>query len=195
MARKNELTTSDFLPYEEFKKLVLCLRKDREYMWELYAIMSFSSACRVSDVRKMHWREILNRSSVTITEKKTGKTREVYFNQYVQNAVKELYVLLGCPNKNSAVFANPKTGSPITIQYINKKLKEFKSKYDIQVEHFSTHSFRKGFGRYVYEQNDKNPNSLILLNKILNHSSISITKTYIGITKDEIREVFESIRI
>lgn len=57
----------------------------------------------------------------------------------------------------------------------------------------SPHTFRKTFGRYVYDSNNRSAESLILLNKILNHSSIQITKTYLGITKDEVNGIYASI--
>ena len=66
--------------------------------------------------------------------------------------------------------------------------------YKVKIGNFSTHTFRKTFGRYVYETNNRSAEALVLLNKILNHTSIQITKTYIGITQDEINNIFESIK-
>ena len=36
MAKKNQLTKSDYLPMEDYKKLLYLLHKDRQYLWELY---------------------------------------------------------------------------------------------------------------------------------------------------------------
>lgn len=83
---------------------------------------------------------------------------------------------------------------PMTIQCVNQKLKDFKYKYRLKITNFSTHTFRKTFGRYVYDYNNHSAESLLLLNKILNHSSIQVTKTYIGITQEEIDGVFSSIK-
>ena len=83
----------------------------------------------------------------------------------------------------------------MTIQYVNMKLKEFKYKYHLHIENFSTHTFRKTFGRYVYDTNNHSAESLILLNKILNHSSIAVTKTYIGITQEEVAGIYASINL
>lgn len=83
----------------------------------------------------------------------------------------------------------------MTIQYVNMKLKEFKYKYKLRIDNFSTHTFRKTFGRYVYDKSEHSAESLILLNKILNHSSIQVTKTYIGITQEEVAGIFASISL
>ena len=193
MAKKHQLTTSDHLPYDEFVKLLDGLRKDENYIFELFARLAFCTACRISDVLSIKWCDILKKSAFLITEKKTGKTRRITLNKSVQQKISELYRLLGSPNKEQYIFANKRTGRPISVQYVNKQLKRFKFRYGLHINNFSSHTFRKTFGRYVYDTNGHSADSLILLNRILNHSSIQITKTYIGITQEEINSVFDSI--
>lgn len=195
MGQKNQITTSDHLPYEEFTRLLDCLNKDEEYRWEMYARLSFCTACRASDTLKFRWKDILGVASVTIVEQKTKKTRKIPFNPSVQKSFHDLWELLGCPDKKDYVMASPQGDKPMTIQYVNQKLKEFKHKYRLHIENFSTHTFRKTFGRYVYDTNNHSAESLILLNKILNHSSIQVTKTYIGITQEEVAGVYASISL
>lgn len=194
MAKKCQLTTAEYLPYNEYERLLNCLHEDKCYFWELYARLSFCTACRVSDVRILKWEQVLNKPFLVVTEQKTGKTRSITFNKSVSKKISELYELMGSPDKGTYIFRNEQSNEPITLQYINQKLKEFKRKYNLKIGNFSTHTFRKTFGRYVYESNGRSAESLILLNKILNHSSISVTKTYIGITQDEVNKIFDSIR-
>ena len=193
MAKKNQITTSAYLEYSEYERLLSCLHDDKKYIWELFARLSFCTACRVSDVLSFHWIDILGRDSCIIVEQKTRKARKLYFNKSVQKKLNELYELLGSPDKNELVFKSKVTDGAITSQCVNKRLKDFKYDYRIKIGNFSTHTFRKTFGRYVYEANNRSAESLVLLNKILNHTSIQITKTYIGITQDEINNIFESI--
>lgn len=195
MAKKNQLTTSDHLPYDEFTRLLDCLHKDGEYRWEMYARLSFCTACRASDTLNFKWQDILGVSSVTIVEQKTKKTRKIPFNPSVQKSFNELWRLLDCPDKKDYIMPSTRGDKPMTIQYVNMKLKEFKCKYRLRIENFSTHTFRKTFGRYVYDTNNHSAESLILLNKILNHSSIQVTKTYIGITQEEVAGIYASISL
>lgn len=195
MAKKNQLTTSDHLPYEEFTRFLDCLHNDGEYRWEMYARLSFCTACRASDTLRFRWKDILRVSSVTIVEQKTGKARKIPFNPSVQKSFDELWKALGCPDKKDYIMPSPKGDKPLTLQYVNMKLKEFKFKYRLKIENFSTHTFRKTFGRYVYDTNNHSAESLILLNKILNHSSIQVTKTYIGITQEEVAGIYASISL
>ena len=195
MAKKNQLTTSDHLPYDEFTRLLDCLHNDGEYRWEMYARLSFCTACRASDTLRFRWKDILGVSSVTIVEQKTGKARKIPFNPSVQKSFDELWRALGCPDKKDFIMPSPKGDKPLTLQFVNMKLKEFKFKYRLKIDNFSTHTFRKTFGRYVYDTNNHSAESLILLNKILNHSSIQVTKTYIGITQEEVAGIYASISL
>lgn len=194
MAAKNQLTKSDYLPYSEYVRLLDCLHSDKLYIWELYAVLAFCTACRSSDVRKLKWSEVLNQTNITITEQKTGKTRKIYFNKGVRERISNLYSKIS-PTEDGLIFENEKTGKPITIQCVNQKLKMFKMRYRLRIGNFSTHTFRKTFGRYVYELNNRSSDSLILLNQIFKHANLEITKIYIGITQDEINQIYSSIKL
>ncbi|MFR9532465.1 MAG: tyrosine-type recombinase/integrase [Rikenellaceae bacterium] len=191
---KGKLTTADYLPVEEFERLVEGLRCDKQYLWELYCRLSVCTALRASDVLSLTWGDIFERDSFDKQEKKTGKARRITLNKSVQNKIGELYELLKTPPLDQAIFLNSRSGKPYTIEYINRLLKLFRIKYRLSIKAFSTHTFRKTFGRYVYETNGRSAESLILLNSIFRHSSIDITKVYIGLRQAEIDGVFDSIR-
>ncbi|WP_195639741.1 tyrosine-type recombinase/integrase [Bacteroides stercoris] len=194
MAKKNQLTKSDYLPMEDYKKLLYLLHKDRQYLWELYARLAFCTALRVSDILPLTWSDILHKGSLTKSEKKTGKVRKIPFNLNIQTRIEELYMLLKRPNPNELIFKSKFTDTSISPQYLNRIMKEWKIKYKLNIENFSTHTFRKTFGRYVYDTSENKSEALLLLNRIFNHSSVEITKVYICIRKDEINSIFDSIR-
>ena len=166
MAKKGVLTKSDYLPYEEFLSTLEKLREDRLYWEELYFTIAFASALRVSDIRMLKWENVLNKNSIILIEKKTKKNREVRLNDETVSIIKELYTLMG---------------KPLGIWQINKRLKDVKDRYNLSIDHFSTHSFRKTFGRYLYEANGRSQESLMMLKEVLNHSNVGTTYTYIGI--------------
>ncbi len=195
MARiKGKLTTADYLPINEFNRLVESLHRDGEYIWELYCRLSFCTALRASDVLSLVWEDILDRDYLDKQERKTGKSRRITFNKTVRSKLSELYTLLGEPDKKGSLFLNPTTKKSYSLEHINRTLKKIKCKYNLPIKAFSTHTFRKTFGRYVYENNNKSAESLILLNSIFRHSSIDITKVYIGLRQAEIDKVFNSIQ-
>ncbi len=195
MAKKNQLTKSDYLAMPELKKLLSALHKDKKYIWELYARLSFSTALRASDVLSLTWADIINRSYLVKTEKKTGKTRKIPFNDRTQRYIAEAYLILKRPNPNELIFYSSRTKKSFTIQYVNQQIKHWKDDYNISIGNFSTHTFRKTFGRFVYDSSEDKSNALLLLNQIFKHSSIETTKVYIGLRQEEINSVFESIAL
>jgi len=57
----------------------------------------------------------------------------------------------------------------------------------------SSHSLRKSFGRRVWENDGESERSLIYLSEIFNHSSIQMTRIYLGIRQEELNEVYLSL--
>ena len=195
MARiKGQLTTADYLPIEDFNRLIDGLHSEKKYLWELYCRLSFCTALRASDILSLVWKEILGKDELSKIEQKTGKVRKIKFHGSVKKKIWELYALLGKPDIFLPVICNPKTEKPYSMEYINRLLKEFRVTFRLPVKAFSTHTFRKTFGRYVYESSGRTAESLILLNSIFRHSSIEITKVYIGIRQSEIDKVYNSIQ-
>lgn len=194
MSQKNQLTTADYLPYEEYRYFISSLHKDKNYMLELFARLSFCTACRGGDVLRFTWLDVLDKAEVRVVEQKTKKCRVIPIGKTMQQSIHQLWDLMGRPDRSEYVFKSPlKDDQPLSIQYINRKLKRARCRYRMSIKNFTTHTFRKTFGRYVYEKMGRSAESLILLNSILRHSSIQITKVYIGITADETNQIFNSI--
>ena len=141
------------------------------------------------------WADILHKGSLTKIEKKTGKVRKIPFNLSIQTRIEELYILLKRPNPNELIFKSKFTGVSVSSQYLNRIMKEWKAKYKLDIENFSTHTFRKTFGRYVYDTSENKSEALLLLNRIFNHSNTETTNIYICIRQDEINSIFDSIRL
>lgn len=181
--------------FPEYKRFLEALHKDKYYSWELYAIVSFCTACRVSDVLRLRWCDVLGGKDCIIKEQKTGKTRRIPINPSNKATIMNLYKLLGNPPMDELMFIGKDGKKHVTTQSVNRNLKKFKEMYNLKVDNFSTHSLRKTFGRYVYDSNGHSAESLLLLNHILKHSNIETTKIYIGITQDEVNSVFSNIHL
>ena len=70
-------------------------------------------------------------------------------------------------------------------------------KYHIKsAKNSSSHSLRKTFGRRVWLQEcdrGRGDEALLLLADVFGHSNIAITKRYLGIRKEEILSVYDSL--
>ena len=195
MSLRGSITTSDYLPFEEYQRLVKNLEDDGQYLWCTYCILSFCLALRISDVLKLTWGEVLGKRSVTLQEKKTGNVKTIPIGSNTSEHLAELYKKLKKPNVHKYIFINNETNKVYTRQYINRYLKSAKDKYNIKVGNFSSHTFRKTFGRYVYNKMGRTEESLVILNQIFKHHSIQTTMIYIGLRNSEIGHVFNSIEI
>ena len=79
-------------------------------------------------------------------------------------------------------------------QRINILFKSMKSKYNLKIEHFSTHSMRKTFGRQVVEAAGENSEfALIKLSELFNHADIQTTRRYLGLRSQELLETYDML--
>lgn len=197
MSLKGSVTTADYLPYEDYQRLVQTLIDEKKYWWACYCILSFCTGLRFSDVSKLTWKDILNQKKIIITAQKTNKTHVIPIGQNASDHFSKLYELMGKPEKEACVLSgqNGSDGKSVSIQYINRTLKKWAYKYELNIDNFSTHTFRKTFGRYVYEKNGRDEKTLLYLNRIFKHNNLSTTMIYLGIRDDEISSIFNSIEI
>lgn len=197
MSQKGSITTADYLPYSDYQKLVQTLINEKKYWWACYCILSFCTGLRFSDVCKLKWHDILNQRKVITMAKKTGKTHVIPIGQNASDHFTTLYERMGKPDKRDFILSNKKgnENKPVSIQYINRTLKQWTIQYELDIDNFSTHTFRKTFGRYVYEKSGRTEKSLVYLNRIFKHASLDTTMIYLGIRDDEISSIFNSIEI
>lgn len=193
MAQKGQLTKADALEFVDYQKLLDGLHRDKKYNWELYCVISFCTACRISDVISIKWSDVLYKNEFLKLERKTKKTRQIKLNDSVQKRLLSLYELMGRPDMDLPVIANQRTGNPITREHINRTLKTFRGRYHLPIKNFSSHTFRKTFGRYVWEKMGRTIEAITLLNQIFKHSSIQMTIIYLGIQQEEIDQVYDMI--
>ena len=186
MSLKYSNTTADFLQWDEAMNLIRKLAKDENYKFSLLIALGCFTGLRISDILALRWKQILNSEEFTIVEKKTGKKRVIRLNQQLQKHISECYKHINPIGINAPILVSQK-GTIFTIQRINVILKEVKKKYRLKVKNFSCHSLRKTFGRQVYNMNSENSElALVKLMELFNHSSVSITKRYLGLRQEEI---------
>lgn len=191
MSLKYSNTTADYLQWDEAMNLIRKLAKDGNYKMSLLIALGCFTGLRISDILALRWKQILHVSEFTIIEKKTGKQRTLRLNPQLQRHIAECYEHIE-PIGTSAPILVSQKGTIFTIQRINVMLKEVKRRYHLRVGNFSCHSLRKTFGRQVYTMSgDSSELALIKLMELFNHSSIAITKRYLGLRQEEILETYD----
>ena len=126
---------------------------------------------RISDIIQLRLADIIkdgDRFRLNIVEQKTGKQRtftvplEIY--SYIQQ-----YCLDNGIKSDDIMF-------PVTERAVQKQLKIVADW--LGYEGISTHSFRKFFATNIYLNNNYN---IVLVQQLLQHSSVATTQKYIGI--------------
>lgn len=193
MSVKHTYTTSDYIEWDTMLNLVRRLFKDGDYRMSLLIGCGAFFGLRISDLLTLSWDMLLDSDNFIITEKKTGKRRVVRVNTDFRKHIIDCFNALHITNRNEKCFLSRKK-MVYSVQRINVRLKEIKVKYGVKVEHLSTHSLRKTFGRKVVESARENSEmALIKLSEIFNHASPMITRRYLGLRREELLEVYEGL--
>lgn len=193
MSLKYSITTADYMQWDDMTNLVRRLLYDEDYKMSLLIAIGCFWGLRISDILSLRWSQILNVDEFTIKEKKTDKLRTIRINAQLKRHITDCFKGIVPININAPVFISQK-GTIYTVQRINVILKEIKAKYKLKVQNFSCHSLRKTFGRQVYNQNSENAElALVKLMELFNHSSVAITKRYLGLRQEEILQAYDSL--
>ena len=193
MSQKYSTTTADFLVWSDAMNLIRKLAKYNNYKMSLLIALGCFTGLRISDILALRWNQILGVDEFTIIEKKTGKKRTLRLNPQLQKHIQECYEHIKPIGVKAPILVSQK-GTIFTIQTINRILKDIKKKYKVKIKNFSCHSLRKTFGRQVYNMNSENSElALVKLMELFNHSSVSITKRYLGLRQEEILETYDCL--
>jgi integrase len=154
-------------------------------------VLSVHTALRISDLLRICWNDVYDfekkcvRESITITEKKTRKTKMIALNQKVKSAL-DLYVPAAKPG--AFIVENARTGKAISRVQAYRLIRAAAEALAFS-HRVSCHSLRKTFGYHAW----KNGTPPAIIMDIYNHSSLVITKRYLGITQDDRNAVYMSL--
>lgn len=187
---------ADALDWNEAMRLADRMAEDGQYRDALLVASGCYLGLRISDLRQLRWEDLLSDEFV-IVEQKTGKKRMLRVSTALQKMAKACRKGLGNPSIDSFAFSRERGGEPISRQAVDLMLKKAKIRYRVKSARvFSSHSLRKTFGRRVWLQEcdkGRGEQALLLLCDVFGHSSIAITKRYLGIRQEEILSVYDSL--
>lgn len=190
MSAKFSKTTSDYLEWNQAMNLIRNLYNDGNYKMSLLIAMGAFWGLRISDILALKWEQVMNRDEFSLEEKKTKKPRDIKINSQLKRHITDCHDKINPRTGTEYIFTSQK-GSVYSIQRINVILKDMKSKYNLKIKNFSSHSLRKCFGREVFNRSGSNAElSLVRLSQLFNHSNPAVTRRYLGITHKELLETY-----
>jgi len=153
-------------------------------------IMGMYTALRISDLLSLTWNDVYDfgimqiRKALYLTEKKTGKTQVLAFNQEIISALSQLKLIVPA-NPIDAVFKSRKTGKAIGRIQAYRIIRNAAEKLEFNYR-ISCHSLRKTLGYHAWKKGI----SPAVIMEIYNHSSLAVTRRYLGVTQDDKNEVY-----
>jgi len=153
--------------------------------------LSVYTALRVSDLLRLTCSQVYDldkrcvRGSFTVTEHKTGKGKTVALNKAAIKALKVYMPYVGYTKPDEPLFVNKRTGRALSRIQAYRIIRYAAEALGFS-ERVSCHSLRKTFGYHAW----KGGADPVVIMEIYNHSSISVTMRYLGITQDDINRVY-----
>ena len=140
-----------------------------------------NTGLRISDILSLDVGDVKGRNYIEIREKKTNKYKKFPLNRFLKEEI-DLFVE-GLPSEQPLFYTQKhcRLDRAQAYRILNKAAQVVGVK-----ERIGTHTLRKTFGYHHY----KKYNDIVLLQKIFNHSSPSVTLRYIGIEQDTIDESY-----
>lgn len=173
-------------------------------------IVGINFGLRVSDLRMLRFSNLISdncafRDSFPVFEKKTRNTRKRKKNRYItiNHAVMEAvtlylehtpgvclsdYMFRSVSNNGAAL------NEPLSVRSIDRILKGIAKELELGIR-MSTHTLRKTFCYHQMVMSHNDGRKLLLLQKMLNHSSPAQTLQYIGITEEEIDAAYRALNL
>lgn len=141
-------------------------------------VLEANLGIRISDILNLKLNDIVrdgNRYRLDIVEIKTKKKRIFTVPLDVYSFI-QTYCIENDIKPDERIF-------PITERAVQKQLKIVADW--LGYDDISTHSFRKFFATEIYKDNDYN---IVLVQKLLQHSTPAVTQNYIGLSSKEIED-------
>ena len=169
---------------ETIKKL---LRQQNLRDYCLFTV-GINSGLRISDLLKLIVSDVIDgnkvKDRIRLREKKTNKFKDFPLSDNAKSAIKE-YLKTRNYNPNEPLFLSRKNKGFLLRQQAYKIINDVAKSIGIK-EKIGTHTLRKTFGYHAYN----NGYDIAIIQKLFNHSTPAITLRYIGITQDEMDDVY-----
>ena len=163
--------------------------KDKSQRDWLLFLLGINSGLRISDLLALKVSDVKEKERVTIREVKTGKAKDFPLADSCRKAIAEYLKATGLP-EDAPLFCSRKRTKEGAYRAISRQqaydlINEAAATVGIK-DNVGTHTLRKTFGYHAY----KAGHDITRIQQLLNHSAPSVTLRYIGITKDELDDVY-----
>ena len=157
-------------------------------------VLGINSGLRVGDLLALRVGDVLDERGklaerISVREQKTGKRKDFPLGPSAQKALRE-YLDAHALRPDAPLFPSRKGGAPLDRRTAWRIMSEAAKAVGI-TESIGTHTLRKTFGYHAYQMGM----DVTRIQKLLNHSSPGVTLAYIGITREELDDVYLTLNL
>lgn len=158
-------------------------------------VLGINSGLRISDLLTLTVGHVVEedgkvKDRITLREKKTNKAKDFPLSDSAKKAISDYLKTRKGYTLTDSLFASRKGGTPLTRQHAYRIINQAARTVGIK-EHVGTHTLRKTFGYHAYQSGV----DITRIQKLLNHSAPSVTLAYIGITQEELDDVYLNLNL
>jgi len=151
-------------------------------------ILGINSGLRISDLLSLTVEDVKGKERISIREQKTGKSKDFPLSESSKKIIKEYLDTAGLIQ--GVLFGSRKGDKAITRVQAYRIINTAATAVGIDGK-IGTHTLRKTFGYWAYKQGV----DITRIQKLLNHSAPSVTLAYIGITKEELDDIYINLNL
>ena len=180
-------------PIKDLKQIETIKRLLRQQNLRDYClfVLGINSGLRISDLLRLRICDVSEKGKpkgrIRIRETKTSKFKDFPISDNAKAAIKE-YLKTRTIIENEPLFQSRKNKGFFTRQQAYRILNDVARCVGIK-DKIGTHTLRKTFGYHAHN----NGYDITLIQKLFNHSTPSITLRYIGITQEQLDDVYLSL--
>ena len=153
--------------------------------------VGINSGLRISDLLNLTVNDVIDKDKIKdrirLREKKTNKFKDFPLSDNAKSSIRE-YLKTRNYKPNEPLFISRKNKGFLLRQQAYKIINDVAKSIGIK-DKIGTHTLRKTFGYHAYN----NGYDITLIQKLFNHSTPAITLRYIGITQEELDDVYLSL--
>lgn len=173
---------------------------------KLLFVVGINVGLRASDLITLKWNFFLDsieddeyrfKEFYTLQPKKTRNQKKfvkLFFNNTVKKVVVDYLNEFPADDLDEYMFKSREGNGSIAATTLWRIVKNTAKEAGIN-KNIGSHSLRKTWGRFCFENAEDKTRALVLLQKAFNHSSQDVTLHYLGLLDDDIQDMYESVNI